>query len=80
MSRAFRREGVGHEIEVQLAENLWAISVDPQLALEEWLSKQLGATLVHGLMRSHAFQYFAAAAMPSAAATVVLPVPPLPVM
>jgi anion-transporting ArsA/GET3 family ATPase len=62
VSRAFRREGVGHEVEVQLAENLWAISVDPQLALEEWLSKQLGATLVHGLMRSHAFQYFAAAA------------------
>jgi len=62
VSRAFRREGVGHEVEVQLAENLWAISVDPQLALEEWLSKQIGATLVHGLMRSHAFQYFAAAA------------------
>ena len=26
VSRAFRREGVGHEVEVQLAENLWAIS------------------------------------------------------
>src|SRR6476619_1359447 len=42
VSRAFQREGVQRETEVQLAENLWAISIDPNLALQEWLSKQLG--------------------------------------
>jgi hypothetical protein len=42
VSRAFQREGVQREAEVQLAENLWAISIDPNLALQEWLSKQLG--------------------------------------
>src|SRR3954462_7525741 len=42
VSRAFQREGVQRETEVQLADNLWAISIDPNLALQEWLSKQLG--------------------------------------
>ena len=63
MSRAFQREGVQREIEAQLAENLWAISIDPNLALQEWLSKQLGGGApVRLLARSSAFQYFVAAA------------------
>jgi anion-transporting ArsA/GET3 family ATPase len=35
MSRAFRREGVGYS-ETELADDFWAMSVDPQHALEEW--------------------------------------------
>jgi anion-transporting ArsA/GET3 family ATPase len=63
VSRAFQREGVQREVEVELAENLWAISIDPNLALQEWLSKQLGGGApVRLLARSSAFQYFVAAA------------------
>ena len=39
VSRAFARQGVRPEQEVELAENLWAITIDPQQALEEWLSQ-----------------------------------------
>jgi anion-transporting ArsA/GET3 family ATPase len=54
---------VQSEVEVELAENLWAISIDPNLALQEWLSKQLGGgPPVRLLARSSAFQYFVAAA------------------
>src|SRR3954463_13437460 len=42
MSRAFARQGVRPEPEVELAQDLWAITIDPQQALEEWLAKQLG--------------------------------------
>src|SRR5437762_13381506 len=42
VSRALGREGVGVEVEAQLAEDLWAITIDPQRALEEWLARQLG--------------------------------------
>jgi anion-transporting ArsA/GET3 family ATPase len=62
VSRAFRREGVQEETEVQLADNLWAITIDPQRALEEWLARQLGGRAVRLLARSSAFQYFVAAA------------------
>jgi anion-transporting ArsA/GET3 family ATPase len=62
MSRAFAREGVRPEQEVELAENLWAITIDPQAALEEWLAKQVGGTALKVLGHSHAFQYFVAAA------------------
>src|SRR5215207_5871546 len=63
VSRAFQREGVQRETEVELAQNLWAISIDPNLALQEWLSKQLGGGApVRLLARSSAFQYFVAAA------------------
>src|SRR3954452_2480624 len=62
VSRALGREGAKAETEVQLAENLWAITIDPSRALEEWLSKQLGGGPVRLLARSHAFQYFVAAA------------------
>jgi anion-transporting ArsA/GET3 family ATPase len=62
VSRAFRRQGVVAETEVELAENLWAITIDPQKALEEWLAKQIGGTGLKVLARSSAFQYFVAAA------------------
>src|SRR3954469_10219997 len=63
VSRAFAREGVRSEQEVQLAENLWAITIDPAEAVREWLGRQLGGgpalRLVTG---SSAFQHFVAAA------------------
>ena len=62
VSRAFRREGVVAETEVELADNLWAITIDPQRALEEWLARQIGGTGLRVLARSSAFQYFVAAA------------------
>jgi len=62
VSRAFRREGVVAETEVELAENLWAITIDPQQALEEWLARQIGGAGLRVLARSSAFQYFVAAA------------------
>ena len=63
VSRSFKREGVTPETEVQLAENLWAITIDPSQALQEWLAKQLGGGApLRMLTRSHAFQYFIAAA------------------
>jgi anion-transporting ArsA/GET3 family ATPase len=62
VSRAFKREGVVAETEVELADNLWAITIDPQRALEEWLGRQLGGAGLRVLARSSAFQYFVAAA------------------
>ena len=63
MSRAFARHGVRPEQEVELAKDLWAITIDPQRALEEWLGKQLGGGPAGRILgHSHAFQYFVAAA------------------
>src|SRR5919106_350526 len=62
VSRAFARQGVVPETEVQLAGNLWAITIDPQRALEEWLGRQVGGVGLRVLARSSAFQYFVAAA------------------
>jgi anion-transporting ArsA/GET3 family ATPase len=63
ISRAFADAGVSHDREHPLADNLWAITVDPQRALEEWLGKQLGGgPFFRTLTRSSAFQYFVAAA------------------
>ena len=63
ISRVFHREGVRGEGEVQLDDRLWAVSVDQRAALEDWLAGQLrNAALVRTLTRSHAFQYFLAAA------------------
>jgi anion-transporting ArsA/GET3 family ATPase len=62
VSRAFRREGVVAETEVELADNLWAITIDPQRALVEWLGRQIGGAGLRVLARSSAFQYFVAAA------------------
>ena len=62
MSRAFAHAGVGREKEVRLAPDLYAITVDPQHALEEWLGRQIGGSALKVLTRSSAFQYFVAAA------------------
>src|SRR6478609_1720226 len=63
MSRAFARHGVRPEMEIELAQDLWAVTIDPQRALEEWLAKQLGGGPALRLLgHSHAFQYFVAAA------------------
>ena len=51
MSRAFAREGVRREQEVELAENLWAISIDPTAALQEWLARQLGGPALRLITR-----------------------------
>jgi anion-transporting ArsA/GET3 family ATPase len=63
VSRAFARHGVRRDEEIELSDDLWAITIDPQAALEEWLSKQLGGGPAGRLLgHSHAFQYFVAAA------------------
>ena len=62
VSRAFAREGVRREQEVELAENLWAISIDPTAALQEWLGRQLGGPALRLITGSSAFQHFVAAA------------------
>lgn len=62
VSRAFARHGVQREQEVRLAENLWAISIDPTAALHEWLGRQLGGTALRLITGSSAFQHFVAAA------------------
>ena len=62
VSRAFAREGVQREQEVELAENLWAISIDPTAALQEWLGRQLGGPALRLITGSSAFQHFVAAA------------------
>jgi hypothetical protein len=62
VSRALGRAGGGREVEVELAPNLWAITIDPEKALQEWLGKQLGGPAVKLLTLSSAFQHFVAAA------------------
>ncbi len=63
VSRAFARHGVTRDEEVLLADDLWAITIDPEAALQEWLSKQLGGGPAGRLIgHSHAFQHFVAAA------------------
>src|SRR5215470_1178681 len=42
VSRAFAREGVHEEVEVELEHDLWAITIDPEEALREWLAGQVG--------------------------------------
>ena len=49
MSRAFRREGVGFE-ETEIAERLWAISIDPEQALVEYLEDQVHSAAVANLL------------------------------
>ena len=49
MSRAFGGEPVGHA-ETELAPGVWAISIDPRAALEEYLRDQLGSSTVYGLL------------------------------
>jgi anion-transporting ArsA/GET3 family ATPase len=61
MSRAFRLEGVGYT-ETELAPDLFAISIDPQRSLEEYLREQLRPPALYPLLfDNRLFQYFAAA-------------------
>jgi anion-transporting ArsA/GET3 family ATPase len=60
-SRVFRRAEIGfHEVEV--ADNLWAISIDPDQSLREYLLLQLKVRAMRDmLVRSRIFNYLAAA-------------------
>jgi anion-transporting ArsA/GET3 family ATPase len=61
VSRAFKREGVGFH-EAELAPSLYAISIDPQESLEEFLSDQVGSRRLAGLLfHNRVFEYLAAA-------------------
>jgi Anion-transporting ATPase len=52
----------GHEEEIELADNLWATSIDPQLALKDYLASQMPGPFVRLLADSRTFQYLYAAA------------------
>ena len=61
MSRFFERQGVGYR-ETEIADNLYAFSIDPQRALEEYLLQQIRIKPVYDLMfKNRIFTYFAAA-------------------
>jgi anion-transporting ArsA/GET3 family ATPase len=61
MSRFFERQGVGYH-EAEIAPNLYAFSIDPQRALEEYLLMQIKVKPVYDLMfKNRVFTYFAAA-------------------
>jgi anion-transporting ArsA/GET3 family ATPase len=60
-SRVFKKSEVGFN-EVQVAENLWAISIDPDESLKEYLLLQLKVRAMRDLLvRSRIFNYLAAA-------------------
>jgi anion-transporting ArsA/GET3 family ATPase len=62
MSRAFGAKGSGY-LESELAPGLYALSVDPDKAKEEWLHFQLRSGTLAGLLgHSSIFQYLSAAA------------------
>jgi anion-transporting ArsA/GET3 family ATPase len=61
MSRVFRREGVGYT-ETQLETDLYAISIDPQESMDEYLRSQVKPSALYALLfDNRLFQYFAAA-------------------
>ncbi|MEX0993382.1 MAG: ArsA family ATPase [Solirubrobacterales bacterium] len=61
MSALFHQKGVGYQ-ETEIAENLFAFSIDPQKALEEYLLLQIKVKPLYDLMfRNRIFTYFAAA-------------------
>ena len=60
MSRFFERQGVGYH-ETEISPNLFAFSIDPQRALEEYLLMQIRVKPVYDLMfKNRVFTYFAA--------------------
>jgi anion-transporting ArsA/GET3 family ATPase len=60
-SRVFRKGEVGFN-EVEVAENLWAISIDPDESMREYLLLQLKVRAMRDLLvRSRLFNYLAAA-------------------
>jgi anion-transporting ArsA/GET3 family ATPase len=61
MSSVFHREGVGYH-ETEIGEDLYAFSIDPQRALEEYLLLQIKVKPLYDLMfKNRIFTYFAAA-------------------
>ena len=61
MSSVFHSEGVGYH-ETEIGENLYAFSIDPQRALEEYLLLQIKVKPLYDLMfKNRVFTYFAAA-------------------
>jgi anion-transporting ArsA/GET3 family ATPase len=61
MSRLFERQGAGYH-ETEIAPNLFAFSIDPQRALEEYLLLQIKVKPIYDLMfKNRVFTYFAAA-------------------
>jgi anion-transporting ArsA/GET3 family ATPase len=61
LSRVFHRAEVGFH-EVEMAENLWAISIDPDESLREYVLLQLKVKAMRDLLfRSRIFTYLAAA-------------------
>jgi anion-transporting ArsA/GET3 family ATPase len=61
MSAVFHSEGVGYH-ETEIADDLFAFSIDPQRALEEYLQQQIRIKPVYELMfKNRIFTYFAAA-------------------
>jgi anion-transporting ArsA/GET3 family ATPase len=61
MSRFFERQGVGYH-ETEIRPNLFAFSIDPQRALEEYLLLQIKVKALYDLMfKNRIFTYFAAA-------------------
>jgi anion-transporting ArsA/GET3 family ATPase len=61
MSRVFEHEGVGYH-ETEIAPDLFAFSIDPQRALEEYLMLQIKIRPLYDLMfKNRVFTYFAAA-------------------
>jgi anion-transporting ArsA/GET3 family ATPase len=61
MSSVFHTEGVGYH-ETQIAADLYAFSIDPQRALEEYLQLQIKVKPLYDLMfKNRIFTYFAAA-------------------
>lgn len=62
-SALFTRAGVKHGHEMEIAPNLFGLSIDVERATEEYLASQLRVrAMVELLARSHAFHHFAAAA------------------
>jgi anion-transporting ArsA/GET3 family ATPase len=62
ISRVFRGEGVGYH-ETEIAPGLFAFSIDPQRALEEYLLLQIRIKPVYEMMfKNRIFTYFASAA------------------
>ena len=61
LSRVFHRAEVGFH-EVEMAENLWAISIDPDESLREYVLLQLKVKAMRDLLfKSRIFTYLAAA-------------------
>ena len=61
MSSVFHTEGVGYH-ETEIADDLFAFSIDPQRALEEYLQLQIKIKPLYDLMfKNRIFTYFAAA-------------------